>query len=115
MAVRGGYPPALPLSARLNNPQGRFRADNAYVLAEAAAAGIGIVAMGEMIAEPYANAGRLVRVMTRYALPAVGIFVVRSPSQHVPRKVRVLVDLLLEMFSTRFPAGLDASEDDPKS
>ncbi|GLS44212.1 LysR substrate-binding domain-containing protein [Methylobacterium brachythecii] len=99
----------------MNNPQGRFRADNAYVLAEAAAAGIGIVAMGEMIAEPYANAGRLVRVMTRYALPAVGIFVVRSPSQHVPRKVRVLVDLLLEMFSTRFPAGLDASEDDPKS
>ena len=78
------------------NPQGRFKADNAYVLAEAAAAGIGIVAMGEMIAASYVEAGRLVRIMPRYQLADVGIYVVRPPSQHTPRKVRILVELLVE-------------------
>jgi len=85
------------------HPQGRFKADNAYVLTEAAAAGLGIVAMGEMIAGPYAEAGKLVPVMTRFSLPDVGIYIVRPPSQHTPRKVRSLVDLLVEKFS-RGPA-----------
>lgn len=81
------------------HPQGHFKADNAYVLAEAAAAGLGVVTMGEMIADPYVTAGRLVPVMTRYSLADVGIYVVRPPSQHTPRKVRVLSDLLVEKFS----------------
>ncbi|MBY6261111.1 LysR family transcriptional regulator [Azospirillum sp. 412522] len=81
------------------HPQGRFKADNAYVLTEAAAAGLGIVAMGEMIAGPYVEAGRLVPVMTRFSLPDVGIYVVRPPGQHTPRKVRLLIDLLVEKFS----------------
>lgn len=83
------------------NPQGRFKADNAYVLTEAAAAGLGVVAMGELIANPYVQAGKLVPIMTGYKLPDVGIFVVRPPSHHVPRKVRVLIDLLTEKFSRR--------------
>jgi len=83
------------------NPQGRFKADNAYVLTEAAAAGLGVVAMGELIANPYVQAGKLVPIMTGYKLPDVGIFVVRPPSQHVPRKVRVLIDLLTKKFSGR--------------
>jgi DNA-binding transcriptional LysR family regulator len=78
----------------------RFKADNAYVLAEAAAADLGVVAMGEMIAGPYVEAGKLVPIMTRFRLPDVGIFVVRPPSQHIPRKVRLLIDLLVEKFAT---------------
>lgn len=85
------------------NPQGRFKADNAYVLVEAAAAGIGIVAMGEMIAASYVQAGKLVRIMPRYELPDVGIYVVRPPSQHTPRKVRILIDLLVERFAAGTP------------
>lgn len=81
------------------NPQGRFKADNAYVLTEAAAAGLGIIAMGEMIAGPYVDQGRLVPVMTGFTLPDVGMFVVRPPSQHIPRKVRLLIDLLIERFA----------------
>lgn len=81
------------------HPQGRFKADNAYVLTEAAAAGLGVLAMGEMIAGPYVAAGKLVPIMTEFTLPDVGIFIVRPPSQHVPRKVRVLVDLLTEKFT----------------
>lgn len=85
------------------HPQGRFKADNAYVLAEAAAAGLGVLAMGEMIAGPYVEAGKLVPIMTGFTLPDVGIFIVRPPSQHVPRKVRVLTDLLAERFSGGHP------------
>jgi len=81
------------------HPQGRFKADNAYVLTEAAAAGLGLVAMGEMIAAPYVAAGRLMPTMPGFSLSPVGIFVVRPPSQHTPRKVRLLVDLLVEAFS----------------
>jgi len=83
------------------HPQGRFKADNAYVLAEAAAAGIGITAMGEMIAASYVEKGALVPIMTGYRLPDVGIYVVRPPSQHTPRKVRILIDLLVERFTSR--------------
>ncbi|QDE41297.1 LysR family transcriptional regulator [Luteibacter pinisoli] len=82
------------------NPQGRFMADNAYVLTEAAAAGLGIVAMGAMIADPYVQDGRLLPIMTRYTLPDVGIFVVRPQSQHTPRKVRVLIDLMVERYAS---------------
>lgn len=81
------------------HPQGRFKADHAYVLAEAGAAGIGIVAVGELIAAPYVASGQLVPVMTRYTLPPVGVFIVRPPSQHTPRKVRILIDFLVERFS----------------
>ncbi|CAO3421317.1 LysR substrate-binding domain-containing protein [Azospirillum endophyticum] len=82
------------------HPQGRFKADNAYVLTEAAAAGLGIVAMGEMIADPYVEAGKLVPVLADFRLPDVGIYVVRPPSQHTPRKVRVLIDLMVERFAS---------------
>ena len=82
------------------HPQGRFKADNAYVLTEAAASGLGVVAMGEMIAGPYVEAGKLVSVMANFRLPDVGIFVVRPPSQHTPRKVRLLIDLMVERFTS---------------
>jgi DNA-binding transcriptional LysR family regulator len=55
--------------------------------------------MGEMIAAPYVEAGRLVHVMPRFQLPDVGIYIVRPQSQLVPRKVRVLIDLFVEKFT----------------
>lgn len=59
-----------------------------------------ILAMGAMIAAPYVEDGRLVPIMTRFTLPDVGIFVVHPPSQHTPRKVRVLIDLMVERFAS---------------
>ncbi|UPG87430.1 LysR family transcriptional regulator [Luteibacter aegosomatis] len=80
------------------HPQGRFKADSAFALAEAAAAGIGIAALGDVAAEPYLARGALVPIMTNYSLPPVGIFVVRPQGQHLPRKVRVFIDLMVEQF-----------------
>ncbi|MGX7705546.1 LysR family transcriptional regulator [Methylobacterium sp. Gmos1] len=79
-------------------PTGRFRADSAVAIAEATAAGAGIAALPDVIAEPYVAAGTLIPVMPRYALPSIGMFVVRPPGQHSSRKVQALTDLLIERF-----------------
>jgi len=83
------------------HPQGRFKADSAAALAEATAAGIGIAALPDVIAEAAVTAGRLVPVMTDYDLPPVGIFVVRPPAQNPPRKVRMLTEFLLDRLAGR--------------
>ncbi|SEO58673.1 DNA-binding transcriptional regulator, LysR family [Luteibacter sp. UNC138MFCol5.1] len=85
------------------HPQGRFKADSAFALAEAAAAGVGITALGDIVVAPYLASGALRPIMTAYTLPPVGIFVVRPQAQHLARKVRVFIDLMVEQFAE--PAG----------
>lgn len=80
------------------HPHGRFKSDSAATIAEATAAGIGIAALPDVIAARYVESGQLTPIMEEWSLPAVGIYVVRPPGQHLPRKVRVLTDLLLERF-----------------
>lgn len=80
------------------HPQGRFKADNGGALAIAAIAGLGIAALPDFLTEAALASGALVSVMTRYPLPEAGIFLVRPPGRHPPRKVRVFTDLLVEHF-----------------
>jgi DNA-binding transcriptional LysR family regulator len=81
------------------NPQGRFKSDSAIAIAEAIAAGVGIGALPNVIAASYVEAGKMMPIMTRYQLPEVGIFVVRPPGQHLARKVRAIIELLVERFA----------------
>jgi len=83
------------------HPHGRFKSDSAVAIAEATAAGVGIAALPDVIAERYVKRGELTPIMEDWSLPAVGIFVVRPPGQHLARKVRVLTDILLEHFEGR--------------
>jgi len=80
------------------HPHGRFKSDSAVAIAEATAAGVGIAALPDAIAERYVESGQLTPIMEDWSLPEVGIFVVRPPGQHLARKVRVLTELLLERF-----------------
>ncbi|MGK9200875.1 LysR family transcriptional regulator [Sinorhizobium meliloti] len=80
-------------------PQGRFKADNAMALAAAAAAGLGIAWLPDCITHQYVASGALVPVMRRYPPPSAGAYVVRPPGQHPARKVRVLVEMLIEYFA----------------
>lgn len=89
------------------HPTGRFKADNATALAAAAAAGVGIAWLPDGIIEEYVTAGRLVPLMPRYPPPPAGIYVVRPPGQHPARKVRVLIELLIEHFEEP-SQGVDA-------
>jgi DNA-binding transcriptional LysR family regulator len=79
-------------------PHGRFKADNAVALAAAAAAGLGIAWLPDCITHDYMAAGSLVAIMTDYPVPPAGAYVVRPPSQHPARKIRILTDLLIEHF-----------------
>ncbi|RMI17080.1 LysR family transcriptional regulator [Pseudoroseomonas wenyumeiae] len=75
-------------------PKGRFKSDNALALVSAALAGLGIAGLPVPAIKEHLASGALVPVMTRYPVPEQGIFVVRPPGAHSPRKVRVLTEML---------------------
>lgn len=79
-------------------PQGRFSSDNGTALASAAAAGLGIAWLPDCVTHEYLAVGALVPIMPRYPLPVGGVYVVRPPSPHPAKKVRVLAELLIEAF-----------------
>lgn len=81
------------------NPQGRFKADNAVALANAAAAGLGIAWLPDCIVKEHVASGALVHVMARYPPSLAGAYVIRPPGQHPSRKVRVLIELLIECLA----------------
>jgi len=80
------------------HPRGRFKADNGSALVAAALAGLGVAALPDFLVADHLASGALVSVMTRYPIPEAGIYVVRPPGQHPPRKIRVLTELLIEYF-----------------
>lgn len=82
-------------------PRPRFSADNGQALMAAALKGLGIFLAPDFLAAPYLEAGELVEVLPDYPSPEGGLYVVRPPGEHVPRKIRVLTDLLVERFGER--------------
>ena len=83
------------------HPNGRFKADNGVSLVSAALEGIGVAYLPGKFAEEHIRSGALVPIMSRYPIPPAGIFVVRPPSQHPARKVRVLTEMLIECFGNQ--------------
>lgn len=79
-------------------PQGRFKADNGIALVAAAVAGLGIAYVPDGLTHEHFASGALVQVMPNHPPPPAGIFIVRPPGQHPPRKIRVFTELLLECF-----------------
>lgn len=90
------------------HPRGRFKADNGLALLAASLAGLGVAALPNPIIEDYVAAGELVQVMLKHPPPPAGIYLVRPPGQHVPRKVQALIDLLIEC-TEQAPAPLGRS------
>jgi DNA-binding transcriptional LysR family regulator len=88
-------------------PQGRFKADNGTALLAAAVAGLGIAYLPDWLTDEHVASGSLMPVMPRHPPPPAGVYVVRPPGKHPERKVRVLIELLIE-HADRFysrPAG----------
>lgn len=79
-------------------PQGRFKADNGTALIAAALAGVGIAWLPDGLTDQYVASGALLPVMTRHPPPPAGLYVVRPPSRHPARKVRVLTESLIACF-----------------
>ena len=79
-------------------PQGRFKADNGSALLAAALANLGIAALPDFLADGPIAAGTLIPILTDFPSPEAGIYVVRPPGSAAPRKVRALIDILIEGF-----------------
>jgi DNA-binding transcriptional LysR family regulator len=79
-------------------PEGRFKADNGDAILQAAKLGLGIAALPTFMASDDIRAGQLVPLLTEYPMPEYGLYVVRPPGAHLPGKVRVLIDILVERF-----------------
>jgi len=77
-------------------PQGRFKADNGSALLVAAVAGLGIAYLPDPLTNEHIASGALVVVMTRYAVPEGGLFLVRPSGSDLSRKLRLLTELLVE-------------------
>jgi DNA-binding transcriptional LysR family regulator len=78
------------------HPRGRFKADNGEALLVAALAGLGVAALPDFLIESHLASGALIALLTDYPPPEAGIYVVRPPGDFPPRKIRALIDILLE-------------------
>jgi DNA-binding transcriptional LysR family regulator len=83
------------MTVRVN---GRFQANNGEALLAAALAGIGIGAFPDFLVDAHIASGVLVPVLVDYPSPEAGIFVLRPPGEFPPRKVRALIEILVERF-----------------
>ena len=81
--------------------KGSLRINNGIVLAEAAAAGRGIVLAPSFYVAPMLRDGRLERILPNYRLPELGIHAVYPQRDHVPPKVRAFVDFLARRFGRK--------------
>ncbi|HTR10817.1 MAG TPA: LysR family transcriptional regulator [Paraburkholderia sp.] len=80
------------------NPRGRFTANNGQALVAAAVAGLGITALPDFLTDDHVASGSLIPIMRNFPVQESGIYVVRPPGAHPPRKVRVLIEMLIEHF-----------------
>ena len=84
-------------------PQIRIRANNGEALAAAAVAGLGISTGPTFILGDYIRRGTLVRILTDFPKPIVGIHSVYPPGRLLPARVRVLSDYLAAHYGDMPP------------
>ncbi|MBM7060663.1 substrate binding domain-containing protein [Pseudomonas sp. UL073] len=75
-----------------------FDCDDGQVLRRAALAGLGILILPMYIVFDDVVAGRLVPVLDDWELPSLTINIAYQSRHHLPMKVRVFIDFLVERF-----------------
>ncbi|WP_303905502.1 LysR family transcriptional regulator [Thiohalomonas denitrificans] len=91
----------------------RLRANNGDLLLDAAVAGLGVLASPTFLAYRVIAEGRLVPLLPDYRLSTAYAYVVYPSRRFVPRRVRVLVDFLLQRFGDHpyWDDGLPMADD----
>jgi len=79
-------------------PQGRLRADSGDAILQWARAGLGMAMLPSFLLADAIESGDVEPLLTDYPAPEFGIYAVRPPGADVPRKVRVLIDALVQRF-----------------
>jgi DNA-binding transcriptional LysR family regulator len=84
-----GGPLVIPVSGNLN-------VDNVVAMRTALLGGHGIAVMPHSVVASDVRRGRLVPLLPNHPMPEMGIFAVHVHGRHVPAKVRVFLDFLVE-------------------
>jgi DNA-binding transcriptional LysR family regulator len=79
-------------------PRSRLRSDNGAAVMQWAIEGRGISVAPTFDAADAIDRGALEPVLLDYPLPEFALYVVRPPGAHVPGKVRVFIDAMVERF-----------------
>ncbi|WP_287298990.1 LysR substrate-binding domain-containing protein [Mesorhizobium sp.] len=74
---------------------------SAFILNRRILGWLGIAALPDFLTDVPIAEGTLRQVMADYPSPEAGIYVVRPPGGIAPRKVRALIDILIERFGAR--------------
>lgn len=82
---------------------GNWSSNNGVALLAAARAGLGLVQLPDFYIEDDVRAGRLQAVLPEQALADVGVWAVYPHRRHLPAKVRLLVEHLVDAFQPRPP------------
>ena len=77
----------------------RLLANNGDVLLKAAVAGLGIAQQPTFIADEHLQSGELREVLKDFPLPELGIYAVLPGNRHIPHRLRVLMDFLVERLA----------------
>ena len=85
-----------------------LRSDDAFVLYEAATAGLGIALLADFISADGLQRGKLVPVLTDWQVPETGIYALYAGSA-VPPKTRAFIDFLVEFMHPKAPWSLEAA------
>lgn len=84
------------VAARIN---GRLAVSSALGVREAALEGLGIIELNSYLVGPDIEAGRLVRLLPQYRPRELSFYAVYPARPHLPPKVRVFVEALLEAMA----------------
>jgi DNA-binding transcriptional LysR family regulator len=63
-----------------------------------ALAGLGVAALPDFLIEPHILAGNLTPLLPQYPASDAGIYVIGAPGAFSSRKVRALIEILIEHF-----------------
>jgi DNA-binding transcriptional LysR family regulator len=75
---------------------GRFRANSAGAVMQAAIAGLGVALLPSPVCIAEIQAGRLVRVLREHRHEAAAVYAVFPNRRHIPRAVSVFVEFVSE-------------------
>ncbi|KUJ81202.1 LysR family transcriptional regulator [Ruegeria profundi] len=84
-------------------PTGSYRVNNGDALREAILGGTGIGRLPTFTAGPDLVAGRLERVLPECPLPSQTLYAIYPERRHLPAKVRVFIDFILEHLGGDLP------------
>ncbi len=73
-------------------------ANNADVLNDAAAAGLGVAFLPVFIANSYLKSGQLVPILEEYSAPKIYLSLVYPPSRHLSNRIRLFVRFIQDWF-----------------